>query len=316
MRAGWRFLIYFAMFGFCFSVFPFIAGLPFNAQRPGFNPWAYLSQEVAVFLAALVPALFLGKLEGRTLGEYGLPGRQMFGRHFWEGMVWGIVSISLLIAALHRAHVFDYGKSVLHGYYLVKWAVFWGVFFLFVGLFEDFTFRGYTLFTLTDAVSGALSWLDTRGAGAARFSRAQEKVGFWGAAIVLSALFGLLHLMNQGETLVGGLAAGLIGLWFSLSVRRTGTLWLAIGFHLSFDWGETFLYSVPDSGNVMPGHLLSSHFHGPRWLTGGSVGPEGSVLVFGLIALLFVVFDRVHREAKYPRPDGEPQAKTEPLTIV
>jgi membrane protease YdiL (CAAX protease family) len=115
---------------------------------------------------------------------------------------------------------------------------------------------------------------------------------------------------NVGEQWAGGLAAGLIGLWLALTVRRTGDLWLAIGFHLSFDWGETFLYSVPNSGNVMPGHLLSSHFHGPGWLTGGSVGPEGSVLVFALIALLFVVFDRVHRQAKYPRvPQSPPGAQ-------
>ncbi|HEY6938858.1 MAG TPA: CPBP family intramembrane glutamic endopeptidase, partial [Terriglobales bacterium] len=221
-------------------------------------------------------ALILGRFERRSLGDYGLPERGILGRHFWEGMLWGIVAISVLMAALHGAHAFDYGKFVLHGYYLLKWGVFWGVFFLFVGLFEEFTFRGYTLFTLTSGV------------------------GFWPAAVFLSFLFGAIHLGNAGEEWVGGLAAGLIGLWLALTVRRTGTLWLAIGFHLSFDWGETFLYSVPNSGTVMPGHLLSSHFHGPRWLTGGSVGPEGSVLVFVLIALLFVAFDRVHRQANYP----------------
>jgi hypothetical protein len=45
----------------------------------------------------------------------------------------------------------------------------------------------------------------------------------------------------------------------------------------------------------MPGHLLASSFHGPAWLTGGTVGPEGSVFDFVIMAIVFVVFDRVYR---------------------
>ena len=277
VRAGWRFLAYVAIGIVCVLLFSAVAHWLAPTTQPGFSAWTTLGQEIAVFLAALVPALILGKFEHRTLRDYGLPGCGIFQGHFWEGLLWGIVSVSVLMGAMHGAHAFDYGKVVLHGYYLLKWGVFWGVFFLFVGLFEEFTFRGYTLATLTSGM------------------------GFWPAAVVLSFLFGAIHLGNPGEAWVGGLAAGLIGLWLALTVRRTGDLWLAIGFHLAFDWGETFLYSVPDSGTLMPGHLLSSHFHGPPWLTGGSVGPEGSVLVFGVIALLFVVFDRVHRRAQYPK---------------
>jgi hypothetical protein len=33
------------------------------------------------------------------------------------------------------------------------------------------------------------------------------------------------------------------------------------------------------------GHLLNSSFHGPNWLTGGTVGPEGSYLVFGVLVI-------------------------------
>jgi len=83
-----------------------------------------------------------------------------------------------------------------------------------------------------------------------------------------------------------------------VALRRTGTLWFAIGFHAAYDFGETYVYSVPDSGFVMPGHLLASSFHGPAWLTGGTVGPEGSVFDFVIMAIVFVVFDRVYRVQK------------------
>jgi hypothetical protein len=34
-------------------------------------------------------------------------------------------------------------------------------------------------------------------------------------------------------------------------------------------------------------------------LTGGSVGPEGSYLVFALIVVMWVLFDRLYPEVRY-----------------
>jgi membrane protease YdiL (CAAX protease family) len=113
--------------------------------------------------------------------------------------------------------------------------------------------------------------------------------------LILSCAFGLIHLRNGGEHWNGVLAAALIGMFFCLTLRRTGSLWFAVGFHAAWDWGETFFYSVPDSGMVSPGHLLSSSLHGPPWLSGGSVGPEGSLLCFIVIALLSIAFNRIFR---------------------
>ena len=100
-------------------------------------------------------------------------------------------------------------------------------------------------------------------------------------------------MKNGGEQWQGLLAAAFIGFFFCLTLRRTGNLWFAVGFHAAWDWGETFFYSVPDSGMVAPGHLLSSSLRGSDWLSGGSVGPEGSVFCFVVIAVAWVAFDRV-----------------------
>jgi membrane protease YdiL (CAAX protease family) len=77
-------------------------------------------------------------------------------------------------------------------------------------------------------------------------------------------------------------------------VRRTGSLWFAVGMHAAFDFGETFLYSVPDSGMVLPGHLSDATLHGPAWLTGGTVGPEASVFDFVLLFIFFYVIHRLY----------------------
>ena len=57
-----------------------------------------------------------------------------------------------------------------------------------------------------------------------------------------------------------------------------------------------WLFAGPqgNSGIVAPGHLLNSSLHGPRWLTGGKVGPEASVACFVVISLMFLVFHFVY----------------------
>jgi membrane protease YdiL (CAAX protease family) len=230
--------------------------------------WSMMLAEAGSLVAAAIPAMVLARVEHRPWGGYGLPVRRAFGRLFWIGSLWGFAGISLLIFLLYGLHAFEFGHVILHGQRFVRFAGFWAVFFLLVGLFEEFWLRGYAQFTLA------------RG------------VGFWPAALILSCAFGLSHLRNDGEQWNGLLAAGMLGFFFCLTLRRTGNLWFAVGFHAAWDWGETFFYSVPDSGMVSPGHLLSSSLHGPPWLSGGSVGPEGSLFCFAVIAVIWIAFDR------------------------
>ncbi len=86
-----------------------------------------------------------------------------------------------------------------------------------------------------------------------------------------------------------------------------------MGFHTAWDWGQTYFYGVPDSGIVVPGHLLNSKFTGPAWLTGGTVGPEGSVLCVVLIISLGFVCAALFREVKYPDPAAVPDPRRSPM---
>lgn len=276
LRAIWRVAIYAVLYYVLRSGFSAVMGA-FARPDGSLSLWAFLWSEVLLFVAALAPALVLWRLEDRDFSSYGLPLQQAFGKNFWIGALWGITAISVLLLAMRGVGVFSFGHIALHGVRVLKFAAFWGVLFLVVGLYEDFLFRGYSQFTLTQAI------------------------GFWPAAILLCLVFGAVHLPqeksalgNQGEAWIGALGAALIGFFFCLTLRRTGTLWFAIGMHTAWDWGETFLYSVPDSGMVAPGHLMNPSFHGSRWLTGGSVGPEASVLLFVLIAAMWVLFDRMY----------------------
>jgi hypothetical protein len=146
----------------------------------------------------------------------------------------------------------------------------WALTFCAVALWEEFFFRGYVLATLADGI------------------------GFWPAASVISALFGAIHLTNGGEAWVGVLGIFLISMLFCLTLRRTGSLWFAVGLHAAWDFAETFIFSAPDSGTVAPGTLLRSTFHGPAWLTGGTVGPEASIIADLAVVLAMLLFVRFY----------------------
>ena len=120
-------------------------------------------------------------------------------------------------------------------------------------------------------------------------ARHANTFGFWTAALLLSILFGLGHSSNQGESPIGLLSAGLIGLVFCLSLWRTGSLWWVIGFHAAWDWAQSFLYGVADSGTMVEHHFLATHPVGKSLMSGGSTGPEGSVFVLLILALVSLV---------------------------
>jgi len=241
-------------------------------------PGAMLVQEGIEFLATLGATAIMAFLEGRPFGVYGLPRASAFRAGFWQGMAWGISMITAMMLLILAFRGFSLGGPALGGASLWRYALLWGAVFLCVGFFEETLFRGYAQFTLATGL------------------------GFWPAASVLSAAFGALHLGNTGEDKVGALSVFVVGMFFCLTLRRTGSLWFAVGLHAAFDWGETFLYSVPDSGLVVRGHLLNSSLHGPAWLTGGTVGPEASVMAFLVVGLAAILFARVYppRDAREP----------------
>jgi membrane protease YdiL (CAAX protease family) len=264
LRGGWRLLIYAA----------FVAALGFGGgivlrqfihpTRGVFSIGYSFTYEVFSFMVVLGAALIMSQIEGRPPGVYGLPLRGAFGKLFWQGCLIGLIEISALIGLIAAFDGYSFGGLALHGKEVLRWGMMWAVFFVFVGLFEEFLFRGYTQYTLADSI------------------------GFWPAAVVLSCSFGAVHLGNPGEGWVGAAGVVMIGLVFAFTLRRTGNLWLAVGWHASFDFGETFLYSVPNSGLVLEGHLSNAALHGPDWKTGGTVGPEGSVFSFLTMAILAI----------------------------
>jgi uncharacterized protein len=317
LRAGWRLLIYAALVAALFFAGSLVVRQFVRPSRGVFSPGYLLIQESFSFIVIFAAALIMAQIERRSAGVYGLPLRGAFGKLFWQGCLIGLLEVSALVGLIAAFGGYSFGSLAVHGGELLRWGMIWAFFFLVVGLFEEFLFRGYIQFTMAEMgfwaagiLFSAVFWRlhrSHRGDGVGfwlaatwlvliigRFwfgsgGKNAKGIGFWPAAILLSLLFGRVHLENPGEGWVGAAGVVMIGLVFAFGLRRTGNLWLVVGWHASFDFGETFLFSVPNSGIVFDGHLSNASLkNGATWLTGGTVGPEGSVFSFLTMALLAI----------------------------
>jgi len=281
IRAGWRVLIFFGV-GTLISLatqaglkhFPPTARILSEHIRGLMTVPFTVLIEIPVILAAFVSAFIMSKIERRPFRQYGLPFASAFGRLFWQGIVWGLVMATAVMAAMYVLGGFSFGTLALSKSAAIKYGVLWAFVFLLVGLAEEFEYRGYAQFTLTTGM------------------------GFWPSALLMSAFFGASHLDNLGESWVGALECVVVALFFCFTLRRTGTLWFAVGMHTAWDFAQSFLFSVSDSGLRSTGTLLNSAVHGARWLTGGAVGPEGSLLSFLFLGLSFLAFGKLYPARK------------------
>ncbi len=295
IRAGWRVLIFLAIVvALAIGLF---AGLTLIARGgrvqvglSQLSPFGMSVSEGTIFLLTAIPALIMARIERRKFGQYGLPIRSAFRRNFWVGTLIGFLAISGCLLGIFALHGFRLTGLAIQGNTIPAATAGWTVAFVIVGLAEEFSFRGYLQFTLTTGM------------------------GFWPSAILLSALFGLAHAGNPGESKAGLVSVVLFGLLFCLFLRRTGNLWWAVGFHAGWDWGQTFFYGVPDSG-ILPYHnLFNCAFDGPAWLTGGTVGPEASVFTPIVLAIVAILFARVYRENRYQVQMPDLKTQTSALT--
>jgi membrane protease YdiL (CAAX protease family) len=260
LRAGWGILLYADILVSLYFVGGFLFGSWLGpGPRGALSPIRGLLTEALLFCIVLVATIVMSRVERKPLLAYGYQGRA---RRLLSGLVCGFAAISALVLALFKLGYLSLQRSSLSPGSAFKDAVLWGIMFLLTGFTEESAFRGYPQFTLA------------RG------------IGFWWGALLVAALFGFTHSYNSGESPLGLISAGGVGLVFCLSLWYTGSLWWAVGFHAAWDWGQSFFYGTADSGMVARGHLLTTHPIGPVLWSGGVTGPEGSVLVLPLLAFI------------------------------
>ena len=75
---------------------------------------------------------------------------------------------------------------------------------------------------------------------------------FWLAVIINSVFFGLIHLGNDGVTVMAIVDLIVTGLLFSAMVYYFDSLWMAMAVHAGWNFTQSILAGLPNSGNVVP----------------------------------------------------------------
>ena len=222
---------------------------------------------------ALLLTWIFGLLEGRRVDDYGLPVRDAFGARFWEGFAIGVANAGLVALGMLLLGGMTVHGLALHGTAILWAALGWLGASILVGLGEEYLFRGYLLQSL---------W---------------RSLGFWPAAVLIALWFGADHyFFKRGENVWDVITLVSLGIWCCYSVLRTGSLWLAAGYHAAFDYMQLFVIGT-QNGSVTPvDRLLSATFEGPAWINGGVLGTEASLLMYPSIAVMFL-----YVSWRYPR---------------
>ncbi|HLM79175.1 MAG TPA: CPBP family intramembrane glutamic endopeptidase [Terriglobales bacterium] len=286
LRAGWSLLVFIALLAAVLIAANFVAH-KIHPRNPSAVKnmseislkAAFINESIPLVIVLLVTWI-MSKIERRPNSVYGLGGSRKVA-HFFAGFAWGVVCLSLLVLSLWKTGLLVVDRRLLFGGDILRYGVMWLFGFLLVGLFEEFLNRGYLQYTLTRGLAGFYRW--------ASRTRNSEAFGFWTSAVILAVLFGLGHSKNPGESPIGMLSAGLVGMVFCLSLWRTGSLWWAIGFHTAWDWSQSFLWGVADSGTMAQHHLLATHPVGKPILSGGATGPEGSIFIVAVLSLISLI---------------------------
>lgn len=180
-------------------------------------------------------------------------------------VLFGLATGLLLITGTARVENINFGS--------ITSAVFWAGFvrFIFVGFSEEIACRGLMMTALKTTRNKVL------------------------IISIPSILFGLLHLLNDNITVFSIANIILVGILFSYLFIKTGRLWVPIGFHITWNFVQGFIWGIPVSGIEVPSaSMMRTTFIGPDFLTGGAFGVEGGaactlVLVLGLLVTHFFI---------------------------
>lgn len=251
-------------------------------------PWFLIINELMLLTCALLATWIMSRLEDRPLARVGLP-RQRWAPDLAAGCGVGFAMLGVLVAGLLTFGLGRLEPATAGFPAALRSGLTWAAAALLIGAFEEIFFRGYL------------------------FAILREGFGFWTGTAVVTALFMLAHSHNAGENPIGLLTTGIVSVFFCLAIRRTGALWWVIGCHAGWDWAESYFFGSADSGTHASGRLFTLLPHGNIALSGGTDGPEGSLLCLVVLLLAIVALPALARRrpgaAELPataHPAGEP----------
>ena len=225
--------------------------------------YAIFSQLLAFFVSIVAIVIWVKFVEHRSMRSLGLR-RDKLGQAF-NGVLFGILTLGIIVGVMSMC-----GLATISGG--INFSIAPVLFFLLLG---------FTLQASSEEIV-ARGW---------QLTAVGARYGLLPAVIFSSIFFTLLHLFNPGITVIAIVNLVLFSFIMCLYVLKTQCLWGACGFHAIWNFAQGNIFGFNISGVDGGFRLLSMETAGSEVLSGGTYGPEASLvatIIFLAIAAYLV----------------------------
>ena len=211
------------------------------------------------------------KILKKPLRDMGLDSLKNHGREFGAGLLLGIAAMAFVFINI----VLYGGARVVSWHPQFSAAIVIDLaLFIVVGFSEEILGRGYIMSVLR-----------------------QTKSVF--AVVVISSLtFSLLHLLNNGFTLMPLVNIALAGALFAYMYIKSGNIWMPIGFHITWNYFQGDIFGFAVSG-IETESVITTVYTQNNIVNGGVFGPEGGVVATAVMLLCLLVVKWYYRSSRY-----------------
>lgn len=281
VRSGWKiFLVFLITYALSFIIsllIGMVLGLAFliwgegTLLFDGKNIQSILSSDLGLMVSTslsngiiIISCIIIWKIfEKKKVSEMGLTNFKEGYKEFILGLLFGAIAISIVAIVLlimgNVRFVNSLSKpqlsiSLLEGVIL----------FVFVGFGEEILGRAYIMSVL------------------------KQTRNKWLILMISSIIFAILHLGNDGISILAFINLFLVGLLFGYMFMKSKNIWMPIGYHITWNYFQGYIWGFQVSGITTNGLYKIENINN-NIINGGLFGPEGGLIVTIVICISFYI---------------------------
>lgn len=233
--------------------------------------YAYQSISITLCnLISIVAIIILFKVMNRkTTEDMGLTPVKRDYKDLLIGLLLGAASITLIIGINYIM-----GDTRFNGVH-ITWDLLLGlILFISVGFVEEILVRG--CFQHIIYYRHGIAW----------------------AIIIPSLIFSVMHFLNPNISYIAALNIALVGIVFGIMTYKSGNLWMAIGYHITWNYFQGNIFNIEVSGSAYGRGLIKSIRVEDNLLNGGAFGIEGGLICTLLLIITIIYFGFFYKKEK------------------
>ena len=281
VRSGWKiFLVFLLTYTLSFTislVIGMVLGLAFLTLGDGALPFEsesiqnILNGDLGLMISTslsnaiiILSCIVIWKIfEKKKVSGMGLTNLKEGYKEFISGLLFGTIAISVvaiilllmgnvrLVNSLSKPQL---SVALLEGLIL----------FIFVGFGEEILGRAYIMSVL------------------------KQTRNKWFVLIISSVIFAILHLGNNGISILAFINLFLVGLLFGYMFMKSKNIWMSIGYHITWNYFQGYIWGFQVSGITTSGLYKIENINN-NIINGGLFGPEGGLIVTIVTCIAFYI---------------------------